>query len=219
VYDPIVPDSPHLRGAQPTWSDLPFACELLRYRWLNPDQTLETYRNDLEKRGKPNKVSQQLALLGSEKLGLLDSKGELTPSGIWIANQFEPADQSSLSQEPSFGRKRKLTSGERAIWQTILFQQDWVPMLAITNQIAMTTVSQKETDKRATDFRNRVEHLRGYQSVNSINSWKKKVQVHLQWAMYLGIAEQTSQGDYEPTPFAQELHKRFKQHYHPDWPA
>lgn len=218
MHDPTAADSPHLVGAQPTWRDLPYACELLRYRWLNPGQEFETYKKELENGDKPNKVKQQVSLLGAEKLQLLGPEGELTPNGIWLANQFDPADQSSLTGGPSLDRKQTLSPGERAIWQLVLFQRNWLPMLAAINQIVTTSVSQQETDKRATDFRNRVEHLDGYQSVSSINSWKKKVQVHLVWATYLGIAERTSEDDFKPTSFATELHNRFEQFYHPDWP-
>jgi hypothetical protein len=33
MYDPEEPDSPHLSGAQPTWGDLPYACEVLHAHW------------------------------------------------------------------------------------------------------------------------------------------------------------------------------------------
>ncbi|WEL18873.1 hypothetical protein SVXHr_2730 [Halorhabdus sp. SVX81] len=91
-------------------------------------------------------------------------------------------------------------------------------MLATVNLLATTTVADTETDDRAEGFRDRIDHLDGYQNVNSINSWKKKAQAHLSWALYLGIADQTHHNELGLTDFGREVHERLLPDYHPEWP-
>lgn len=123
-----------------------------------------------------------------------------------------------LDGELGVGIKDTLSPTEQALFGLLFFQRDWLPMLATINILATETVSTGETEARAQAFEQRVDHLEGYQSVNSINSWKKKVQAHLSWARHLDIAYKDAQNSLQLTGFGQRLHERLRRNYHPDWP-
>jgi hypothetical protein len=115
------------------------------------------------------------------------------------------------------GTKHDLAPAEQAVLKAVLFEQDWLPMLATVNQIAIESVSEKETDARAEGFQDRVEHLDKYQSVNKLNSWKKKAQTHYHWVQELDIAT-VGDGQIQLTEDGRTLHQQLTRHYHPDWP-
>lgn len=218
MHDPTAPDSPHLTGAQPTWGDLPYACELIVEYWEAKDLAPNEVAECLESQGEPNKVRQLLTLFSWEKLGILTETDGLAPNGIWLAYNFEPPTQQGLDGTAGLGSKQTLSPTEQALFQMLLFKRNWLPMLATINQLATEAVSRGETDRRAGDFRNRVGHLKGYQQVESINSWKKKAQAHFKWARYLDLAYENPQDQLELTGFGQQLHEHLYQHYHPEWP-
>lgn len=218
MFDPEAADSPHLSGAQPTWGDLPYACELLNTHWEATEASTAEVTERLAAEGEQNKVNQMMTLLGPDKLHLLTEKGALSPQGMWLARNFEPANQQGLAGQPGLGAKETLSITEQAVFGQLLFERDWVPMLATINLLATTTVEDTETDARADGFRDRVDHLDGYRNVESINSWKKKAQAHLSWALHLDIAYETSHGELELTGFGQQVHECVRPDYHSGWP-
>lgn len=218
VYDPRASDSPHLSGVQPTWRDLPYACEILVAHWDAKEQSKEEVTERLASEGEQNKVTQLMTLLGPGKLRLLTEDGALSPQGMWLIRDFEQADQKGLDGEPGLGTKEMLSQTEEAVLGQLLFERDWLPMLATINLLATTTVADTETDERAEGFRNRIDHLDGYRNVEKINSWKKKAQTHLTWALHLGIAYENKHDELDLTSFGQKLHEQLRSDYHSDWP-
>lgn len=217
MYDPTATNSPHLSGAQPTWGDLPYICELLHKYWT-VDNAPEEVTSRLISRGKENKIKQIRTLCSQEKLGLLHKDGSLSPTGIWIAQSFEEPSQQGLQDDLAIGTKDTLSSAEQALFGMILFDRDWLPMLATINLLATERVSTTETEARAQAFEQRISHLKGYQKVNSVNSWKKKAQAHFSWADSLDIAYEDAQASLQLTGFGHRLHKHLQDGYHPDWP-
>jgi hypothetical protein len=218
MYDPEAINSPHLSGAQPTWGDLPYACEILNAHWEAADESPEEVSERLASEGHRNKVNQLMTLLGPEKLRLITERGTLSPQGMWLARDYEEADQQGLDGEPGLGAKRTLSQTEQSFFGQLLFERNWVPMLATVNLLATTTVADTETDARAEGFRDRIDHLEGYQNVESINSWKKKAQAHLSWALHLDLAYENSRRELELTGFGHQVHESVRPDYHPDWP-
>jgi len=218
MYDPTATDSPHLGGIQPDWRDLPHLCEIVYFFYQFHNETEDEIRERLLSKGTPNKIKNQLRFLSSDKLGIID-EGGLTPDAIWLANRFSRPTQQRLTagEKVSLGAKEQLNKSEQSLLQTMIFREDWLPMLATINQLHTESPSAKETDTRATEFRKRVDHLDGYAAVSSINSWKKKAQAHFRWAEYIGLAT-NSGGVYEPTALARDVDARLRKHYHPDWP-
>lgn len=218
MYDPTASDSPHLSGAQPTWGDLTYACELLNAHWDATEESKEEVSVRLASEGERNKVNQLMTLLGPEKLRLLTEDRTLSLQGLWLTRHFEPANQQGIDGQPGLGAKETLSSTEQTVFGQLLFERNWVPMLATVNLLATTTVADTETDDRAEGFRDRTNHLDGYQNVKSINSWKKKAQAHLSWVLHLGLADQTRHSELDLTDFGRQVHERVRPDYHPEWP-
>jgi len=218
MYDPEDTSSPHLSGAQPTWGDLPYACEVLNAHWEASEESQKEVSDRLASSGKRNKVNQLTTLMGAEKLRLITEHGALSPQGMWLAKNFEPANQQGLDGNPGLGAKESLSQNEQAVLGQLLFERNWVPMLATVNLLATTTVADTETNARAKEFRDRIHHLDGYRNVEKINSWKKKAQAHLSWALHLDLAYETSRGELQLTGFGQQVHERIRPDYHPEWP-
>lgn len=217
MYDPASPDSPHIGGAQPTWGNLPFAIELVHAYWQNPDDDPETVEDDLLQNTTQTTLGQVRNFL--TKADVVDDDHRLLPNGIWLAEVYEEPDQTTLgdSDTVQIGTKHDLTPAEQAVFKAVLFEKDWLPMLATVNQLATESVSEKETDARAEGFQVRVEHLDKYQSVNKLNSWKKKAQTHYHWVQELDIA-MVRDGQIQLTEDGRTLHRQLIRHYHPDWP-
>lgn len=219
MYDPEAPNSPHLSGAQPVWGDLPYLCEVLNEHWEASDEsTTEVTDRLISESNRQNKINQSMTLLGAEKLRLLTEQGNLNPQGMWLARNFEPADQQGLDGESGLGTKKSLSQTEQAVFGELLFERDWLPMLATVNLLATTTVADTETTARAENFRDRVNHLDGYDSVESVNSWKKKAQAHLAWASHLDIAYESDRDELKLTGYGQKVHESVRPDYHPEWP-
>jgi hypothetical protein len=216
MLDPEDPDSPHLEGVQPTWGDLPYGCELLRSLW-EADQPVEETLEEVRSAGKQNKTDQLISLFGPRKLGLLDANSSLTADGIWLAANYATPDQRRLQEDSTIGVKDTLSSTEQALFGMRLFRLDWLPMLATLHLLATESIETKETKTRAEDFRRRVSHLSGYQQVNSINSWKKKVQAHLDWMGHLDLSYVDSHGTFDLTRFGYQLHSGLQGQYPTDW--
>jgi len=218
MYDPTTSDSPHLSGAQPTWEDLPYACEILNAHRETSEESREKVSARLASEGEQNKVNQLMTLLGPEKLRLINDHRALSLQGLWLTQHFEPASQQGIDGQPGLGAKETLSPTEQAVFGQLLFERNWVPMLATVNLLATTAVADTETDNRAEEFKSRINHLDGYQNVKSINSWKKKAQAHLSWALHLGLADQTRHGKLDLTDFGRQVHKHVRMDYHPEWP-
>ena len=215
MHDPTVPDSPHLEGAQPTWGDLPYACELVHELW-DGDGTPTEIVERLRATSEANKTNQLLTLLN--KLDVRNEDGSLSHTGLFLATHYDSPSQQGLDGGPGLGAKQALSETEQGVFQTMLFERNWLPMVATVNLLATGDIDVTETKERATGFQQRVEHLDGYQNVNSVNSWKKKVQAHLDWAEFLDIAYESTQNRLALTGFGQQLHEQSEDDYHPDWP-
>ncbi|WP_302081061.1 hypothetical protein [Salinibaculum rarum] len=218
MYDPTASDSPHLSGAQPTWGDLPYACELVKAHWDRSGETEEDIIEQVAIDAEQTKPSQIRTFLGSNKLGLLGEDGSLRPQGMWLARNFESPSQQGLDGEPNVGAKETLSPVEQSLFGSLLFERNWVPMLATVNLLATEPVADTETEVRAEKFQMRIEHLDGYRNVDSINAWKKKVQAHLAWALHLDLAYETSHNELNTTGFGQQVHENLQTLYHPEWP-
>jgi hypothetical protein len=217
MYDPKASDTPHLRGVQPTWEDLAYATELIFALWERSgdyDRAIEVFSGvDTE-----NKIEDQLGFL--RKLSIIDGNDRLLPNGLWIAEQFDSGDQQSLvTTGPTVGAKETLTDGEQAVFKTLLFERNWLPMVATVNLVGSASFGDSETDQRAEAFQKRIDHLDKYQSVSSVNSWKKKVQAHLGWTADLGLVYVDEHGTYSLTGDGEELHNILADVYHPEWPS
>lgn len=217
MLDPDDPDSPHLRGVQPTWGDLPYGCEILNSLW-EADQSVEDTLEEVRSAGKRSKTNQLISLFGPEKLGFLDDNNCLAADGMWLSANFAAPDQRRLQNGSSIGVKDTLSSTEQALFGMRLFRLDWLPMLATLNLLATESIDTTETEARAQGFRSRVDHLSGYQRVNSVNSWKKKVQAHLDWMQHLDVSYVDSHGMLDLTGFGQRLHRGLQEQYPSDWP-
>jgi hypothetical protein len=218
MYDPTASDSPHLSGAQPTWGDIPYACELVKAHWDQSRTTEDDVVDQVIANGEKNKINQIMTLLGPNKLGLLSENSEVSPQGMWLARNFEPPSQKGIDGQTGIGVKKTLSPIEQSLFGSLLFERNWVPMLATINLLVTESVESAETEARAKEFQNRIEHLNGYQNVESINSWKKKVQAHLSWVLHLDIAYETSHGEIDLTRFGQQIHENIRGLYHPNWP-
>ena len=217
MHDPVSADSPHIGGAQPTWGNLPFATELVHAYWQNTDDDPEAVERDLLQNTSHTTLGQVRNLL--TKADVIDDDHRLLPNGAWLAEVYKEPDQTTLgdAEHMQIGTKHDLSPAEQAVFKTILFEKDWLPMLATVNQLATESVSEKETDARAEGFQDRVEHLVKYQSLNKVNSWKKKAQTHYHWVQELDIAT-VRDSQILLTEDGQTLHQRLIRHYHPDWP-
>lgn len=214
---PSASDSPHLGGIQPTWRDLPYACELVATVYESQGKSFETLKDEFVDAGGKSKTDQMLNFLG--KMGILGNEGETLPNGVFLAEAYTPPDQESLGSSVRPGVKAQLASSEQLIWKTLLFERDWLPMLATVNILATSEVSTHETESRAKEFQDRLDHLDKYQSFDSINTWKKKAQAHFGWAAYIGLTTGGEHEQYELTNAGWNLHDNVREQYHPDWPS
>lgn len=214
---PSATESPHLGGIQPTWRDLPYACELVyAIHKLDTDSFEDITTEFVENNGK-SKTEQTLNFLG--KLGIIGDDGVLLPNGVFLADAYTPAEQETLGREIQPGVKSCLSTSEQAFWKTLLFERDWLPMLATVNIVATREVSTSETESRAKEFKKRLNHLNEYQDYESINTWKKKAQTHFGWLEYIGLAESNERDQYTLTEGGWDLHNHVHEQYHPDWPS
>jgi hypothetical protein len=196
---------------------LPYGCEILNSLW-NTNQPVEETLEDIRSTGKRNKTDQLISLFGPQKLALLDANTSLTADGIWLAANFAAPDQRRLQEGSVIGVKDTLSGTEQALFGMRLFRFDWLPMLATLNLLATESIETKETETRAEAFKRRVGHLSGYQRVNSINSWKKKVQAHLDWMQHLDLSYVDSHGTLDLTRFGHQLHNGLQDQYPEGWP-
>lgn len=214
--DPTTPTSPHLGGIQPTWRDLPLACELIQalYRADKPPSVIH---NRFASKAGENKLDQLANFL--TKVGLLFDNDRVAPTGVSLAELYVTPSQSTFSETLDPGVKGDLAPREQAFWKAILFERNWTPMLATVNLLATHPVTATETESRAEAFRNRVDHLDKYQNYSSINTWKKKAQAHFEWCVHVGLASHAAGRDQLTlTDAGTALHERLQLTYHPDWP-
>lgn len=217
VHSPSASDSPHLGGIQPTWRDLPFACEIVAAVHDSQDESFETLKDGFVDAGGKSKTDQMINFLG--KMRALGGDGEMLPNGVFLAEAYTPPDQEAFGNSVRPGLKTRLWSSEQFIWKTLLFERDWLPMLATVNILATREVPTNETDSRAKEFQDRLNHLDKYQSFDSINTWKKKAQTHFGWTACTGLATGGEHEQYELTDVGRNLHENVREHYHPDWPS
>lgn len=219
VPNPDSADSPHLGGVQAPWGDLPYLCEMLQWFYRREDDP-EAIHDEIVQAGEEteNKINQLFTL--SKKLGLLSENDyHLLPNGVWIAESFEESKQETFGHpksSPPLGAKTSLSPQEQSVYKAILFERDWLPMLATVHQVATTSIPDKDRDQRAKDFRDRIGHLSDYQEVNSLESWGHKLKAHLQWLEKLELAR-IENGEYQLADRGESLHERLKPHYPSDW--
>ncbi|USZ68521.1 hypothetical protein NGM10_01980 [Halorussus salilacus] len=217
IPDPTSPSSPHIDSIQPTWRDLPYACELVRFTYNHPRESFPDIREGLIQRSTKTKVKQTLNFLG--KIEVLDKKTGLLPLGEWLAEKYSTPHQMTIGDSASVGIKQDLSGSEARVWKYLLFNNDWVPMLGAINQLATTSVSTKETESRAEEFYTRLSHLTEYKKYNSISTKKKKAQVHFQWLQKVGLAKIDKHEKMSLTKKGEFLHEQLRPHYHPNWPS
>lgn len=217
VPSPSAPDSPHLGGIQPTWRDLPFACDLVDALYDNQGREYQQIRDDFIEASGQSKVDQMKNFLG--KVAIIDADNELLPNGVFLAEVYSPASQEALIDTKQPAIKDSLAPAEQTFWRTVLFDRDWIPMLATVNIVATRDVSTQETESRAEAFRQRCKHLEKYQSFESINTWKKKTQTHFAWLEQIGLAQSGERDRFDLTDAGERLHERSQTLYHPDWPG
>lgn len=210
-------NSPHLGAIQPTWRDLPFACEVVKTIYENRNDDYDKIRHDFIEVSGKSKIDQMNNFL--EKVGVIDSADELLPNGVFLAEVYSPASQETLGESIQPGVKTDLAPAEQTFWRTLLFERNWTPMLATLNIVATCVVSTQETESRAEAFQERCNHLDKYQSFESINTWKKKSQTHFGWLEKTGIARKDERDHLELTESGKRLHEQIRDHYHSDWPG
>lgn len=215
MFDPTAPDTPHLEGVQPTWRDLGFACELTHVVWERRQTPWSQIEPKLYGRAGENKISQTIVLL--KKLDILDKEYRVSINGVWLANNFKSTPQTTISQGIELGTKDDLSEVEQTIFCQILFQYDCLPMLAALDLISTQSISDKETEKRALSFKGHVSHLEKYDSEWEIGTWKKKSQVHFEWAKRTGLASANDQGNLELTQLGEAIDNTIDYMYHPEW--
>jgi hypothetical protein len=219
IPDPDVPDSPHLSGGQPSWSDLPYLCEMLQ--WFHQQETkdpVDVHESILDATQSRDKVGQLFTF--ATKAGILDDGYQLMPAGLIIAEAFTEAKQASFdysASRPPLGPKENLSTQEQLVYKTLLFDRDWLPMVAAVNQIATTSVPDADTDEdRAAAFEDRVDHLEGYQDVDSVSSWDHKAKLHFEWLEHLEIVESDGR-KFTLTSIGSTIHDRLSSYYPSDW--
>lgn len=218
MYDPNEPDVPHLGNDQPSWGDLPFASEIVKQHWDRSDETYDQVREKIKQanEGEESKINDVYNLLAKENLGVFDDETGLTEVGVALAQNYERSKQQKLDTDTKddavLGTKDQLGEAERAVYRDLLFERDWLPMVATLDLIEQETPSTGETAERAKRFRFRVEHLEEYESVNSNDAWKKKLQAHVKISKHLELV--TEQADsLTLTDTGEEAYARFSVRY------
>lgn len=217
IPDPSDRDSSHLGGIQPTWGDLPYACELIKPFYDRPDRPFSDTRDLLVDNGQETKVRQILNFLN--KLDVVNEEYGLLPNGVWLAEAYQEPDQMTFESSMALGLKTELSPRESSVFKSILFDGNWLPMIATINQLATSSVSTKETSKRAEEFKDRLNHLAEYENYESINTWKKKAQTHFQWMEGLHLAETNKYDELQLTDSGEFLHQQLQSCYRANWPS
>ncbi|MXR21411.1 hypothetical protein [Halobacterium bonnevillei] len=215
-FDPEASDSPHITGIQPTARFLEFAAEVLRLRWQHPDTKWDTLAGRISDAGiGKSKVKRVPKFLN--KIGCLDQDKSLTGSGAAIAETVRLGPQHT-GNEASIGNKPYLTDAEQAMFRQQLFEHDWLPMLAVLNQVSVGDVTADFGGERADNFVDRLTHLTGYDESWGRGTKDTKSRVHFDWAERVGLIEETKTGTLELTPLGSATNTRLQHLHHPDWP-
>lgn len=183
--------------------------------WEQRDSSWSDIKSELYDRSRHNKIQQTVTFL--KKVELIDSDHQLLPNGVWLANNFESAPQTTISQGVQLGSKETLSNIEQTIFRQLLFQYDTLPMLATIYLISTKDLSDKETEERSLKYKDCVKHLKKYNEEWRTGTWKKKSQVHYEWAKQLELANVNDQRKLELTELGDALHQGLGHMYHPEW--
>lgn len=213
-------EAPHLGKGQPPWGDLPYLSEMLHWFAVRDDPSPEI-RDEIRNTtsNQERKVNQLFNL--SRKLGLFSREEyRLLPSGHALTRVYDPPNQDTLTDgdtaATAVGLKSELAPAEQAVYQTVLFERDWVPMVATLHLIVTAEVSAKERHDRAAAYQDRVEHLEKYQDVNSPATWQAKLKPHLDWFVHLDLATEVN-GEIQITSEGRQLYEQLTPYYPADW--
>lgn len=213
--DPADPDAAHLAGIQPTWRDLTFATEVLQVIWQSPGVPWETINDGLREAGGPSKIDDNVSLL--KKLDLIDSGHRLTPTGVILAENFSPPATAAGSNRVQLNEKDRLSDIEQTVFRKQLFEYDWLPMLAILNQVSAERVPPTADQNRASSYVDRLSHLGDYDADWRPDTKMQKARTHFDWAHDLGLISIDEEGVFELTPRGEATNDRLRHLHHPDW--
>ena len=213
--DPTDPDAAHLAGPQPTWRDLTFTAGVLQVIWQSPGTPWESIVDRLRETAGTNKIDDNVSLL--KKLDLIDGGHQLTPSGVILAEGYSPPATAAGSAGVLLDEKDRLSDIEQTVFRTKLFEFDWLPMLAVLNQVLTERVQPATGKNRASSFVDRLSHLADYHADWQPDTKKQKARTHFDWARDLGLIAINDEDRFELTPRGEATNDRLRHLHHPDW--
>lgn len=213
--DAADPDAAHLAGVQPTWRDLTFTAGVLQVIWRSPGIPWESVIDRLRDEAGANKIDDNVSLL--KKLDLIDAEHRLTPSGVTLAEGYAPPATAAGSAGVLLDEKDRLSDVEQAVFRTQLFEYDWLPMLAVLNQVSTERVPPATTENRASSFVGRLIHLTDYDADWQLDTKKQKARTHFEWAQDLGFIAINDEDFFELMPRGMATNDRLRHLHHPDW--
>lgn len=213
--DPGDPDAAHLAGIQPTWRDLTFTTGVLQVIWQSPEKPWESIIDQLREGAGANKIDDNVSLL--KKLDLIDSEHRLTPSGVTLAEGYSPPATAAGSTGVLLDEKDRLSDVEQTLFRTQLFEYDWLPILAVLNQVSTERVPPATSENRASSYVDRLSHLTDYDADWQPDTKKQKARTHFVWARDLGLITLNDEGSFELTPRGKATNDRLRHLHHPDW--
>lgn len=213
--DPEDPEAAHLVGIQPSWRELTFAADVLQVIWQSPDSSWERIIERLRDAAGPSKIDDNVSLL--KKLDFVDAEHRLTPTGVILAENYSPPPTSAVTNDVELGEKESLSDIEQTVFRKQLFEYDWLPMLAVLNQVSTERVLHTTDQNRASSYVDRLGHLADYDVDWSPDTKMQKARTHFNWAHDVGLTSINDEGFFELTPRGEETNGRLRHLHHPDW--
>lgn len=213
--DPEDPSAAHLVGIQPTWRNLEFTADVLQVIWRSPGIPWETINDQLRETAGANKIDDNVSLL--KKLDMIDEEHRLTPVGVILAESYSPPATAAGTNSVTLGEKCSLSDVELTVFRKQLFEYDWLPMLAVLNQVSTELVPHSADQNRATSFVDRLSHLADYDANWSLDTKKQKARTHFHWARDLKLLSIDDEECFELTARGEATNDRLRYLHHPDW--
>jgi hypothetical protein len=183
--------------------------------WQSPGTSWESVVDRLREAAGANKIDDNVSLL--KKMDLIDAEHRLTPSGVTLAEGYSPPATAAGSAGVLLDEKDRLSDIEQAAFRTILFEYDWVPMLAVLNQVSTERVPPATGENRASSFVDRLCHLADYHADWQPDTEKQKARTHFDWARDIGLIAIDNEDKFELTPRGMATNDRLRHLHHPDW--
>lgn len=212
---PSDPNAAHLSGIQPTWRNLAFTAAVLQVIWHSPEGPWETINARLREATGQSKIDDNVSLL--KKLDFIDVEHRLTPSGVILAENYSPPPTTSGTDGVELDDKVRLSDIEQTVFQKQLFEYDWLPMLAVLNQVSTERVPPFVHQTRASSFVNRLSHLADYDADWSPDTKMQKARTHFNWARDLELTSINDEEHLELTPRGKATNDRLRHLHHPEW--